>query len=150
MNMNVLWKWNPYLLILSMFFFGLLLWRPGTQVLCLGVLPRVAEPRDGQEAALGIAEPPEGVEAAEDVGHLLLPLTLRPTALPALGQLRSDFETRGVLEKEIGESSLSCRKKLILIDFDFPVGWWAGQQNCTAFIQPRPDMLQGIILIITI
>ena len=93
--------WIPHLLVLPVLFCGLLLWRPGTQVLYFGVLARVAEPRDGEEAALGVAEPPEGVEAAEDVGHLLLPLTLRPAALPALGQLRSDLEARGVLQEAL-------------------------------------------------
>ena len=75
----------------------LLLLRPGPEVLRLGVLPGVAEPGDGHEPSLGVAEPPEGVEAAEDVGHLLLPLTLRPAALAALGQLGGYLEAGGVL-----------------------------------------------------
>ena len=82
----------------------LLLLRPCPQVLCLGVLAGVAETRDCHESSLGVAEPPEGVEAAEDVGHLLLALTLRPPALPALGQLGGHLEAGGVLwgeEKDI-------------------------------------------------
>ena len=79
----------------------LLLLGPCPEVLGLGVLAGVAESCDGHESSLGVAEPPEGVEAAEDVGQLLLALTLRPPALPALGQLGGHLEARGVLWKEI-------------------------------------------------